>query len=165
MTDPATDNKAIDEVALDHAWKWFEYHATQRMTMIRFYVIAAGGIAAGTGYLLTSHENFLAGALAVIGAITTLAFKRLDKRVSDLVRLGEEALSPEQAKMGTALNSKAFEICRLAAAKPVGAHFYTYGENFRLLFAVIALGFAVVAVIGFARFGESYVAQICRFIG
>ena len=77
--------------------------------MIRFYVIAAGGIAAGTGYLLISHENFLAGALAVIGAITTLAFKRLDKRVSDLVKLGEEALSPEQAKMGAALTSKAFE--------------------------------------------------------
>ena len=67
--------------------------------------------------------------------------------------------------MGAALTSKAFEICRLAAAKPSGVHFYTYGENFRLLFAVIALGFALVAVIGFARFGETYVAQICRLIG
>jgi hypothetical protein len=163
MSDPTPDSKAINEVALDHAWKWFEYHATQRMTMIRFYVIATGGIAAGTGYLLNAHENFLAGALAFIGAITTLAFKRLDKRVSDLVKLGEEALSPEQAKMGTALNSKAFEICRLAAAKPSGAHFYTYGENFRLLFAIIALGFAVVSVIGFARFAESNAAQICQY--
>src|SRR5471030_2120504 len=101
MSDPGTENKAIDELALDHAWKWFEYHATQRMTMIRFYVVAAGGIAAGTGILLTtSHENLLAGLLSIIGVLTSLAFKRLDKRVSDLVRVGEDALKPEQAKMG-----------------------------------------------------------------
>ena len=71
--------------------------------MIRFYVIAAGGIAAGTGYLLISHENFLAGALAVIGAITTLAFKRLDKRVSDLVKLGR-GVEPGAGEDGSSPN-------------------------------------------------------------
>jgi len=152
VSECGASNKTTDAVALDHAWKWFEYHANQRMTMIRFYVVAVGGIAAATGVLLTvSHENFLAGLMSVLGIITSLAFKRLDKRVSDLVKIGEDALKHEQAKLGVALGSQKFEICHLAGEKPEGVCFYTYGENFRLLFTVLAIGFFIVLVISFSR--------------
>ena len=123
-----TERKNVDEIGLDHAWKWFEYHATQRMTMIRFYLIAAGGIAAGTGVLLTtSHEDLLACLLATLGGMTSLAFKRLDNRVSDLVEIGENALKPLQKNVSIALDAPSFEICRLAEHRPEGNNLYSYG--------------------------------------
>ncbi len=163
MSDASAKSKTMEELALEHAWKWFEYHANQRMTMIRFYLIAAGGIAAGIGVLLTTaHENLLAGLLSILGAVTSMAFKRLDKRVSDLVKIGEDALSPHQAKMGAVLGFKSFEICQLAGEKPKNARFYTYGENFRLLFNTLFFGFTIVAVISFLRFAETHALLICN---
>jgi hypothetical protein len=161
MSDADAKSKTMEEVALDHAWNWFEYHANQRMIMIRFYLIAAGGIAAGIGALLTTaHENLLAGLLSILGAITSMAFKRLDKRVSDLVKIGEDALSLQQAKIGAMLGSKSFEICQLAGEKPKNARFYTYGENFRLLFNTLFFGFTIVAAISLLRFAEIHTPLI-----
>jgi hypothetical protein len=165
MSGAGVESKPIEALALDHAWKWFEYHATQRMTMIRFYLIAAGGIAAGTGALLaTGHENLLAGLLSALGAFTSLAFKRIDRRVSDLVKLGEDALKHEQAKMGAALCIPTFEICRMAGERPKGARLYTYGENFRLLFDVLFLGFITVTAISVFRSVAGFGGQICGML-
>jgi len=82
----------VDAVALDHAWRWFEYHANQRMTMIRFYLIVSGAIASGAGYLWISKEYLLSAILSAFGTIASLCFMRLDKRVSGLVKLGEDAI-------------------------------------------------------------------------
>lgn len=165
MSDIDTKSKATEEIALDHAWKWFEYHATQRMTMIRFYLISAGGITTGIGILLTTaHENLLSCLLSILGAVTSMAFKRLDKRVSDLVKIGEDALKPEQEKIGATLGSPSFEICRIAGEKPKDALLYSYGENFRLLFNTIFFGFIIVAAISFVRFAGSHALEICQML-
>jgi hypothetical protein len=141
----------VEKLALDHAWDWFEYHATQRMTMIRFYLIAIGGIGAGIGALLSAHENLLASTLSIVGFATSYCFKQLDKRVADLVKIGENALKPEQLKMSTALGSSAFEICRMADEGSSGKCLYTYGQNFRFLFGMVMMVFALAAIFGGVR--------------
>ncbi len=146
----ARDHK-VEELALEHAWKWFEYHANQRMTMIRFYLTAAGGLAAGFGFLLSAHENIMSAFISIIGVFTSISFKNLDRRVSDLVKIGEEALKPQQSRFGRELKLAAFEICRIAGEKPKEAYFYTYGQNFRLLFNVLIVGFAMAAIVGLCK--------------
>ena len=144
---------AIRNKALDHAWAWFEFHAAQRMTMVRFYLIAAGGIAAGIGYLWTSNQYLLCAFLSTFGAVTSFCFMKLDKRVSDLVKLGEAALKSQQAEIAKVLTHNEFEICRRgdelqnASGNRRYPYPYTYGENFRLLFGLAILAFSVLAIV------------------
>jgi hypothetical protein len=145
MSDTATDS--VDAIALDHAWHWFEYHANQRMTMIRFYLIVAGAIASGAGYLWVSGEFLLSGVLSVFGMISSFCFMRLDKRVSSLVQIGENALKHQQNIFANTLDEPAFKICQLAGELRTATgdrlylYPYTYGENFRVLFLLAAVVF------------------------
>ena len=104
----------VNKDALDHAWNWFEYHANQRMMMIRFYLVVAGAIATGAGYLLLQKQYFLSGSLSIYGALISYCFLRLDTRVKGLVKLGEDALKGEQKKFADSLSLPAFEICKHA---------------------------------------------------
>jgi hypothetical protein len=159
-----SDQTEVNSVAIDHAWKWFEYHATQRMTMLRFYLIAAGGIGAGVGVLLAANESFLAGAISVIGMLTSYSFKQLDRRVSDLVKIGEDALNSEQQKMSAELNSKVWKICKRGGVRRRGACLYTYGENLRFLFNVLTISFFLMALLSFVRAVLPYVPHcLCHF--
>src|SRR5689334_15394082 len=102
------------KAGIAHAWDWFVYHANQRMTMIRFYLTVAAAIGGGVGYLLIAHEYFLSAVLSLFGAMASICFLRLDRRVSVLVKLGEEALKTQQLKLAATLGAKEFEICARA---------------------------------------------------
>ncbi len=118
--------------------------------MLRFYLTVAGATATAVGYLWVSKEYLLSALLSLFGAIASISFRRLDQRVANLVKLGENALSVFQAEIATTLGAPQFEICKLANEKKdtKGRKFiypYSYGENFRLLFALAALIFLVMA--------------------
>lgn len=147
--------KEFSKDALDHAWQWFEYHADQRMTMVRFYIIIVGAIATGIGYLWQAQYFLAAASLGSIGTIIAIVFARLDARVSDLVKLGEAALADQQRHLSQHFGSSAYEICKAAddLRFPNGCRRkfwpYTYGESIRLLVSLSALAFAIVAFSGF----------------
>jgi hypothetical protein len=140
--------------ALDHAWHWFEYHANQRMTMIRFYIIVAGAIATGIGYLWQAEYYFLVSILSLFGTVTSFAFIRLDKRVSDLVHIGEAALKVTQKELATALGSADMNICVHANANRNANNSrrqfwpYTYSENIQLIIAFCMSAFAIACLAG-----------------
>ncbi len=154
---PIAKPGAVNPVALDHAWHWFEYHANQRMTMIRFYLVVAGAIASGAGYLWIGHENLLSAILSAFGAVASFCFMRLDMRVSSLVKLGEDALHSQQTAFAGTLKAPAFEICRLAGDLRTQAgrrrffYPYTYGENLRILFVFAALIFVVLTILNVVK--------------
>jgi hypothetical protein len=56
----------------------------------------------------------------------------MDRRVRDLVKIGEDALSVKQAKVADKFGP-AFALC-LRSKNARGPYPYTYGETFRLLF-------------------------------
>jgi len=43
---PITEEKEL-ELALKYAWDWFNYHATQRLTAFRFFLIMLTAITGG----------------------------------------------------------------------------------------------------------------------
>ena len=121
--------------ALNHAWKWFEYHATQRLIMIRFYILAAGAIGAGIGYLYAGEFYKFSALFSSFGVVVSVCFLRLDQRVSDLIKFGEAALKMEQDKLALATGHEALKICESADdPKKRGRYPYSYKENFKLLF-------------------------------
>jgi hypothetical protein len=89
--DPATD---LRKLQLDYAWKWFSYHADQRVRMFNFMLIVFGVFATA---IVTSVDKGLPSGfiafLCFVAAALGLIFSLLDRRNRDLVWVGEEVLT------------------------------------------------------------------------
>ena len=129
--------------ALNHAWKWFEYHSAQRLQMIRFYILVTGAIAASVGYLYTEEFYRFSALLSFFGMLSSYCFLRLDYRVSDLIKIGEAALKTEQDKLALEARDVSLKICEMADDPEKRRWFpYSYKENFCVLFYSAIILFA-----------------------
>ncbi|MHC4687608.1 MAG: RipA family octameric membrane protein [Planctomycetota bacterium] len=76
----------------DYAWKWFEYHANQRVTMFNYFLIITGILSNAYVGLLKEGLLEIAMALGSLGALTSVGFFLLDWRNKQLVDMGEDVL-------------------------------------------------------------------------
>ncbi len=100
--DPAAETSAapaeIDKLRFDYAWKWFAFHADQRVKMFNFMLVATGFFAAAVASTYDKSPA-VARALSVAAAVVSLIFTRLDRRNQDLVWLGEDVLVELERRM------------------------------------------------------------------
>lgn len=90
MTD---DAKEQAKAQLDYAWKWFAYHADQRMKMFNFMLIVFGVLCTAIVSLINKDSPARLDAyLCFLSGVLALAFAFLDGRNRYLVRLGEDVL-------------------------------------------------------------------------
>lgn len=81
------------KLQFDYAWKWFSFHADQRIKMFNYMLVVFGIFAAGIVNALDKHLPNLVTAILCFGAgFLALIFARLDGRNRDLVWLGEDVL-------------------------------------------------------------------------
>jgi hypothetical protein len=80
------------KLQLDYAWKWFSYHAAQRVSMFNYFLIVTGILA--NAYISALKEGFpwIASAIGVMGCFISFAFFKLDYRNRCLVKMGEDVL-------------------------------------------------------------------------
>ena len=149
MSDPSSDasndgrNALTARDALDHSWNWFKHHADQRLTMIRFAVLVAGGIAAGVGYLLKEKQFFLCILLSILGALVSYCFLRLDARTSDLIKVGERALIAIEATLANTLTTPQMYIC-VEADRKESDFLYSYRQNIKLILRSVIIIYIIV---------------------
>jgi hypothetical protein len=78
---------------LDFAWKWFVYHADQRMKMFNFMLVVFGVLSTA---IVTAISNkispFVEIVLCFMSSVLAVAFYLLDRRNYKLVELGRDAL-------------------------------------------------------------------------
>jgi hypothetical protein len=135
------DNKT----ALDHGWRWFEYHAQQRLTVFKYYLIIMGAIGVALYTLHTAQEHLFAAIAAASGVIASITFFALDHRVSQLVKLGEDLMSRQEAILQEGTGHSEALISKLSNQnqwKVLGS----YRRAFRLIFAWAA--FALTGATG-----------------
>jgi hypothetical protein len=89
---PLTPKPLSTKDSLDYAWKWFQYHAGQRMLAFNFLLVLMGALSVGYFKAHESGSHVPAAIVAFLGAGVTLAFLLLDWRNEDLVQLGRDAL-------------------------------------------------------------------------
>lgn len=77
----------------DYAWKWFAYHADQRVKMFNYMLVVVGIFATAVASAYDKGMGDTAIALCAIAAVLALIFSRLDQRNQDLVRIGEDVLA------------------------------------------------------------------------
>ena len=80
------------KLRFDYAWKWFDYHAKQRITMFYYFLIIIGILASAYVQLLDKKLYALATGLSIIGFFLSIGFYCLDLRNRQLVRWGEDVL-------------------------------------------------------------------------
>lgn len=90
------------ELALKYAWDWFNYHAAQRLTAFRAYLIILGVIALGYARFLEIGTT-PARVIGAFGALISVAFLLLDIRNTELVNCGRVALDTIEAEIGSAI--------------------------------------------------------------
>ncbi len=135
----------LQQTALDHAWTWWKYHAEQRIALIRFSIIALGGVAVAVGWAYQRREYFLCAIISIFGALLSYCFLRLDARTSDLIKVGETALEPEQERMAVVTGNDAIRLCRSADAQK-GTYPYSYRQIIRVVLGT-AIGLFVLMLL------------------
>lgn len=79
---------------LDLAWKYFDLHAKQRISLFNFFVLFSGLLT--TGYVASIKEShiplWLPFSIGVLQVFTSYVFYALDERNKNLTRHAEEAI-------------------------------------------------------------------------
>lgn len=90
--DPNPATEALTNLRFDYAWKWFSYHAAQRITMFNYFLLVTGILANAYVVLIKEGLFVIATVLAGVGTLTSVGFLCLDCRNKQLVELGEDVL-------------------------------------------------------------------------
>ena len=79
--------------ALDHSWKWFALHASQRMQLINYFFITVAFLSAAYATGLEADKPVVSAGVAVLGIVMSIGFQLIDLRTRELIRVGERALA------------------------------------------------------------------------
>lgn len=143
-TDTSDENALTARDALEHAWFWFQLHANQRLTVIRYALLVAGGLAVGISYLDQEEHFFFCLLLCIFASVVTYGFLKLDSRTNDLVKVGERALVPIEATLAEITGNASMNIC--TAANEELRFPYTYGDCVKLMLWSLIVLYAVAFV-------------------
>lgn len=132
-----------DERALEHAWKYFELHAGQRVSIFNFFVVFSGLLVTGLGASFQDLPRYavVGVTLGLLLAILSYLFFRLDQRVSFLLKHSEDYIRTLEPPSASLFGD---EVGRTVAAKQQG--YWTYGQVFRTMFFVMGIIGAAGAV-------------------
>jgi hypothetical protein len=97
------------EVRLEHAWKWFSYHANQRLAAFNYFLVIVAVLI--TGYLTCIDRLMYAMQviLGFVGVVISMAFLALDVRNERLVNDGRTALRALERAIDTPIHRADYE--------------------------------------------------------
>lgn len=139
---------------LDHAWRYFQHHANQRMSVFNFFIFFAGLLIAGLTASIQGSQRFaaLGIGLGLLLVLLAFVFWKLDQRACFLIRRAEAALGQLEFEF---LPSPA----QIVGKERTEIHqsperLWTHRRSFGLIFIVVALvGFGGIALSTLCFFG------------
>ncbi|MFW8644946.1 hypothetical protein ACOJBO_31590 [Rhizobium beringeri] len=137
----------------EHAWRYFELHANQRMTLFNFFTVLAGLMTAGIGTSMQGgHQYALFGVtLSVMLTLLAFVFWKIDQRMSFLIKHAEAAqVSAERhflPKEAWLFSSEPNAMSQAQAGHSTFISQWTLGGSFRLVFTIAALIGAVSFIV------------------
>lgn len=154
MCDPKPKDDHL-ELAMTYAWNWFEYHAGQRLSVFRFFLIVVAFMSTGYVTSIVRGESTVAAGLALTLGVTTFFFSRLDVRSMRLIKVSEAPLKKLEEKLSTLVECKELKLAFAADEKPDftktwwGKHVIQYCYSFRQIYNCLFVIIGIVAVCGF----------------
>jgi hypothetical protein len=112
MCHTPASNQLTPKDKLDYAWKWFEYHASQRLVAYNFLLVLMGALSVAYYTAFRDKEYLYALVAGLFGAFVSCAFLNIDRRNEQLVERGRAALR-ELEKLPEFSPPKEEDPCRL----------------------------------------------------
>lgn len=135
-------NSSPQQAQFDYAWRWFDVHAKQRVTMFNFFLLATGLIANAYGLMFREDLYLQAAVVAFIGAVVGGVSFMLDVRNSQLVDMGEAALkSVEQNYLDPVLVETEVQPLRILSKEEQPPFWQKHKFLIRFLETVAILGY------------------------
>lgn len=106
-------NQEIDPQT--YAWNWFALHAGQRLQLVNFWLVAVAFLASAFVQARASHLIPVAVGVSLAGAVSSLAFVRLDIRTQQLVQVAENALRHFEELLLTAGQDPSIQLVHASA--------------------------------------------------
>ena len=152
-----SNNEPTSRDMLEHAWRYFDLHAQQRISLFNYFLIASGSVAAGLAASLQQSGLFqiLGAGLGTLLILISFVFWKLDQRTAFLVKHAEEALTELETTFQNPAARLVYREPLRTAVRESGfiiARMWTYGAVFRLVYAVMAIVGFTGAAISWARF-------------
>jgi len=135
--EPRTVTSLQDEVRLNYAWGWFQYHAAQRFSAFNFFLLVVGALTVAYANAATHHSRTLGAAVALLGTFMAAGFAAIDTRNEQLVDCGRVELAEVEPR---------FAICITRSAETRRHRVVSHRIWFRLMigvFGVVSLAAAV----------------------
>jgi ABC-type multidrug transport system fused ATPase/permease subunit len=143
------DEREQFEHMQEYAWKYFQVHASQRLTTFNFYLVISAVLVTGF-FAVTKEDKFCFGViLGLLLMLVSLVFYKLDRRNRDLVGYGEKALKVLEGRLFAVANEDAVlrifcheesETARKKAVWwPPWRIYLTYARCFALVFFALAI--------------------------
>jgi hypothetical protein len=115
---------------LDIAWKWFEFHAKQRQTIIQFSFTLIGALTGAIGYLFATKNFVITLLLCVFGLLLCVVFKGLDARNRHFINVGTELMSKVLSDIETNSERKiGIAVVQLSRGHPLPQITYRQAAN------------------------------------
>lgn len=106
------------DAARQYAWNWFEYHAAQRQSVFRFFLIMTAFVS--TGYVTAIVKEFysISTILAILLVVISFLFWRLDSRSIHLVKIAEYYLEIEETRLKDSIGQEKILLVTEAEKRP-----------------------------------------------
>src|SRR5262245_44298025 len=92
-TPPRDPPSELHKLQFDYAWKWFNFHADQRVKMFNFMLVVFGIFAAAIVGAVGKQQAGFTAILCFVGAALAAIFVGLDARNHELLEFAEEVLT------------------------------------------------------------------------
>lgn len=149
------------ETALEHAWSHFQYHAGQRLQMVRYFLILYAFLFAGVISFLGGEGIRIVSPLigVILGIIIFFAigvFRRLDRRNEELIELSEKVIEDLEAKLKQEFDETVFskgDINIIAGSNTEQNANWKYGHNLPILFRLCYWAAGLLILFALLRLG------------
>jgi hypothetical protein len=124
---------------LTHAWRYFELHANQRLSLIRYYILLYTLYISGCGYFFVRSANKavqlpdLITPISIAFICITIIFYILDNRNRQLIKLAEASLIEREKEIGFKDPHNIFTIDEQTSSK---SNKLRHTDCFRALFLI-----------------------------
>ena len=143
----------------EHAWNYFQLHASQRMSVFNFFVVMSALFTTALATSFTEKFNYPAiGVILGVGLVViAFIFWKLDQRIRFLIKLAEKALRTIESHWINEKESLAnplalFSIEKIETGKKCVESRcwkpHTYHLKYSMCFGVAYVLIAVVGIIG-----------------
>lgn len=138
------DCDSLLKLCIEHSWAHFEYHASQRLVMLRFFLLALGFLFAAYGTAFGQHEYGISCSVAIFTATLALLFWFIDVRNVELIKISERPLKESQIKLAGQSFIPTMEM--IQASDDGGPKVYRYSFTIPALFG-LSLAFSIIAAV------------------